>query len=65
MEFANTSFIQAVSSFDDDEGNCVDTIELTDGRVLAVDGEGVTLFENIQDVYDSVGYETWRPRIEL
>jgi hypothetical protein len=65
MQFEETAFIRNVSSLEDEEGNSVDAIELTDERVLAISGDAVTLFENMEQLQDSLEGEVDRPRIDL
>jgi hypothetical protein len=48
-------------------GNPVDVIELADERVIAIDGENITLFEDLDALLDleNDDAETERPSIQL
>lgn len=65
MEFEETAFVSNISSLQDEDENSVDAIELTDGRVLAISDEAVTLFESMEQLQTSLASDTQRPRIEL
>ena len=64
-EIENTTFISNISSHDDEDGDSVDAIELTDGRVLAITGDAVILYQDMEDFQGSLANSVERPRIEL
>ena len=64
-EIENTTFISNITSHDDEDGDSVDAIELTDGRVLAITGDAVVLYEDMEDFQGSLANSVERPRIEL
>ena len=64
-EIESTTYISNISSHDDEDGDSVDAIELTDGRVLAITGNAVVLYEDMEDFQGSLANSVERPRIEL
>ena len=54
MDIENTTFISNISSLEDEDGASVDAIELTDGRVLAITGDAVVLYEDMEDLQESL-----------
>lgn len=52
MELQDLNFIRAVHTVEVD-GEAVDAIELLDGRVIAIDGETATLFDDLEALLDS------------
>ncbi len=64
-EIEKTTFISSISSHEDEDGSSMDAIELTDGRVLAITGDAVVLYEDMEDFQGSLANSVERPRIEL
>jgi len=50
IEFA--SYVNAIDALEI-EDQAVDVIELADGRVIAIDGESIRLFETLEDLVAS------------
>ncbi len=56
MQIQQTNYVQAIHTVElGDEA--VDAIELADGRIVAIDGESIRLFEDMQELFDSEGAE--------
>jgi hypothetical protein len=52
MDFEDTNYIKHVHIIEVD-GEPIDAVELSDGRVLAIDGAQVTLFEDLESLLES------------
>ena len=65
MKIKDTTFIGKISSYEDEDGASVDAIELTDGRVLAITGDAVVLYADMEDLQESLANSPEHPRIEL
>jgi len=63
MKIKDAFFIGAVSPIETEDGDLIDAIELADGRVLAITGDSIVLYEDMDDLLE--GGEDDRPSLAL